>query len=848
MPKRSASPAHARKRDRAEARRPRNLSDQARVALTLVVVFALAFVSVIGLKIYQERRDLVGEAERSQARVAAFLAERTMSRLARAQGAAAGAASAIEAADAADADTMLAALAADPLIREAALLDETGAVIAVSAPDADPDLAEAARSQTADPIWSAPLGEAPPRLFAAAALGLSGGSARLVVEIDPALALPAVAEQQIFALVDSDGRVLAANAAPGAPAPGSLAAQAFDVDVAQVDTIRRNAGGAIADAQVGNDAHGLLGVAPVAGADLTVVLAGPLSVDDELWQSTLLFYLLLLVAPILVAIGLCAVLLMQMKNIQQAREMLEDHERRFRLAVDGARCGVWDWDLTTDTVFMTDSLSKMFGRTGEMTLSGQEFLALVRESDQEKLAEAIRNAPTSNEVDVEFRAYSRPVWLQARGRPWSSGRVMGVAIDITEQKGAQARVTAAESRLRAALESVSECFVLWDARRRLVLSNKKYREFFNLDAKLVTPGAAYEMLELAAQQAIKAVHPSVEDGARDLELADGRWIHFSERRTTEGGLVSIGADITAMKEQEARLVGQEKELKEKVANLRESQRRIADLAQRYEREKVRAEEASRAKSEFLAAMSHELRTPLNAIIGFSDIMSTEMFGPLGDDRYKEYTRDILTSGQLLLALINDILDMSKIEAGKMKLSFETVQPLEIAEQSVRLVRGKADDAGLQLIVDLTEMPEIKADSRAVKQVLLNLMSNAVKFTPEGGKVTFEGRGYADRVRFRVIDSGIGIAPKDLKRIGRPFEQIESQQSKRHQGSGLGLALSRSLTELHGGTLSIESELGKGTAVTIELPLDAEAAVAARAAAKAETADDEDAALLEPTDA
>jgi two-component system cell cycle sensor histidine kinase PleC len=823
MAKQAASSAGKGRRERADSGspKPRNVGDQARVALTLVVVFAAAFISVIGLKILQEWRDLESDAELSQARAAAFLAERSMSRLARAQGAAVGVAASIEATDGADAGALLAGLAADSLIREAVLVGDDGEVIAASDPAAADDLGRVASGAAGDPIWAAPVGDGPPRLFAAAGLGLSEGPARVVVEIDPAFATPSVADRQIFMLIDTLGRVLVSNGAAGAPEPGRSAADAFGLDIARIESVRRSPGGAIGEMRARDGARDALGVAPIAGAELTVVLVGPLTIDEQLWRNTLIFYLLLLVAPILVAFGLCAVLLMQMRNIQQARELLEDHERRFRLAIEGARCGVWDWDLENDTVFMTDSLSRMFGRHGVLTLSGAEFLALVRENDQETLKQAIRGAPEANEVDVEFRAYSRPVWLHARGRPWSNSRVVGVAIDVTEQKGAQARVTAAETRLRAALESVSECFVLWDARRRLVLSNRKFREFFNLDAKLVTPGAAYEMLDLAAQSAIKAVHPSVEDGARELELQDGRWIHFSERRTNDGGLVSIGTDISALKKQEALLVQREKELEEKVASLHDSRERIAEYAKRWEQEKIRAEEASRAKSEFLANMSHELRTPLNAINGFSDIMVQEMFGPLGDARYKEYAGDILSSGDHLLSLINDILDMAKIEAGKMKLSIEPVDPKVLAEQCARFVRGKARDAELEFVLDLAEMPEIQADPRAIKQVLLNLLTNAVKFTREGGRVVMEGRGGADGVRFRVTDTGIGIAPEDLARIGRPFEQIESQQSKTHKGSGLGLALSRSLIELHGGTLVIQSERGKGTTVTVEIPLNAE---------------------------
>jgi len=199
-------------------------------------------------------------------------------------------------------------------------------------------------------------------------------------------------------------------------------------------------------------------------------------------------------------------------------------------------------------------------------------------------------------------------------------------------------------------------------------------------------------------------------------------------------------------------------------------------------------------------------------------MIAELFGPLGDRRYKEYVRDILGSGQHLLAVINDILDMSKIEAGKMSLRFEPLDLLDVAEDAVRLVRDRADAAGLRLAVDMPNLPELEADFRALKQVLLNLLSNALKFTPRGGAVrvfarSARGADGDERVQIGVQDTGIGISREDLDRLARPFEQVESQHSKTQQGTGLGLALSKALVELHGGVLEIHSEPGKGTTVS-----------------------------------
>ena len=312
-------------------------------------------------------------------------------------------------------------------------------------------------------------------------------------------------------------------------------------------------------------------------------------------------------------------------------------------------------------------------------------------------------------------------------------------------------------------------------------------------------------------------------GASEVQLHDGRWLHVSERQTGDGGVVVTAADISALKRQEAVLIQNQQRLEENA-------RALAELAEKHQAASETAESASKAKSEFLANMSHELRTPLNAIIGFSEMMQREMFGPLGDRRYKEYSGDILSSGQHLLALINDILDMSKIEAGKMNIRPEPLDLLELTEDTVRLVRTRADSGGLTIGIEIpSTLPEVEADYRALKQILLNLLSNAVKFTPRGGRVTVSAAEGADgRMRVSVKDTGIGIAEADLARLARPFEQIESQHSKTQQGTGLGLALTKSLVERHGGTLQMESQPGAGTTVCFTLTIAAKGEATAAA--------------------
>jgi cell cycle sensor histidine kinase DivJ len=231
-----------------------------------------------------------------------------------------------------------------------------------------------------------------------------------------------------------------------------------------------------------------------------------------------------------------------------------------------------------------------------------------------------------------------------------------------------------------------------------------------------------------------------------------------------------------------------------------------------------AEQANRAKSRFLANMSHELRTPLNAIIGFSEVMTHEMFGPVGSPRYLEYARLIHESGGHLLELINGVLDMSKIEAGKFELSEEIFDLEDIVTQAVRFVKLQSDRKGVALkpyVVPGAKV--IFADKRAIKQMLINLITNGVKFTPRGGEVHILAARDSNGIEIAVADTGVGIGPEDLKRLGQPFEQVEGEHVREQEGTGLGLALVKALAGMHGGDAVIESMLGEGTTVHVRLP-------------------------------
>jgi|HubBroStandDraft_1064217.scaffolds.fasta_scaffold00066_18 signal transduction histidine kinase len=411
--------------------------------------------------------------------------------------------------------------------------------------------------------------------------------------------------------------------------------------------------------------------------------------------------------------------------------------------------------------------------------------------------------------DCEFRiALGESIrWLRGSALPTAIGDAVlwdGVFIDITATKAAEADALGARRRLEDAIESLSEGFALYDAAGRLLLSNSRQREIHAaIDPGFVfTPGSSFEAAMRSGIAASQLDDPEtfisrrLEDfregnGSWEVQLANGQWFQGSERRMRDGGVVAMRRDITLLKR-------------------REEQLRTA---------MIEAMTANKAKSEFLANMSHELRTPLNAIIGFSEMIGSELFGPLGNVRYCGYVADIHASGQHLLNIINTVLDLARVEAGKIVLSDGAVDVDGLIGDCASLMRERLVRGRLRLRLEIEAgLPILRADPVRLKQVVLNLLSNAIKFTEPHGQIAIRaGRGTDGGLALEIADTGIGIDPRNIPQAFEPFGLVHAADSRAYEGTGLGLPLSKALVEEHGGRLVLTSALGTGTTARVTLP-------------------------------
>jgi two-component system cell cycle sensor histidine kinase PleC len=572
-----------------------------------------------------------------------------------------------------------------------------------------------------------------------------------------------------------------------------------------------------------------------------VAVLQPVARALSTWQQRRSGLALLFATAGIVLTAITIGFIVQSRRARAADEDCDCVRERIDTALNRGHCGLWDWDLARGRIYWSDSMYAMLGydRTGQYMSFGEVSAFIHRDDvDLYALADAISRGEATH-LDQEFRvrdSAGKWIWLKARAelvtdRRTHSQHLVGIVVDISEQRRMAERTATADARLRDAVEAISEAFVLWDADNRLVLCNAKYQQLHQLPAELAQGGASHDEIMMSSAQ------PSIDrepmrslrgtDGSSSYEarLSDGRWLQINGRRTKDGGSVSVGTDITKLKQQEERLTQSEHQLLMHVTDLKASRQKLeaqaqqlADMAERYLEQKAAAESANRAKSEFLANMSHELRTPLNAIIGFSEIMQNGMFGPLCE-KYTDYVQDIRSSGGYLLGIIDDILNMSRLEAGKVNLEKSDVALGLVIEEAVRRAQDEIDRKRLALTIEGARETHLEADPHALYQILGNLLDNAVKFTPDEGQIAIRIRQVPGALNVFIEDTGIGIPKEKIDRIGRPFEQVEGDFTRSYQGSGLGLAIARSLTELHGGSLRLRSAIGAGTIVMVHLPLD-----------------------------
>ncbi len=781
--------------------------------MALVAVFVLAFAFATGAQIKAHLDDAAGTTTAAQASAAALIAERVNANLALAVGAAAGASELARSGGGADAYSLANAAAQSSAAAAAAVIGPNGAIEAITNTQHSALVTEAARNVGDANLWTgAPeMGE----IATAPTVVTRVGNRVIVTVIDPNRLLPELDANARVLIAAPSGAIIYAS--PGLENAGARAQQQV------LAATRANATGALL-----LDGEGATWAAAEANVQLgnfRVMAAAPAPSAMSLLLQALLRFALLAAAP-LAAMGVLYLLMRQ--NAQRARLAEAEAvraEAHFRIAADGAKVGVLEWRPGADEVQCSEQAARLLGAPHD-TLHLRELLELVVSEDRFGVDEEFRRARQSGLLDARFRVTrgGALAWIEARGAAVedASGRaqtrLFATVIDVTQRHEAEARVSRLERQLRAAIENFSGPFALWDPRKRLLLWNQSFAAAFKLGPDILRQRASYEAIAAASTSAIRREKndPSNPD-VRIIELTGGDWLHVVERRAADGGVITVGVDITPLKRKEGELARNEKRLSDALTRAESQEYRIKALAREAHEERQKAEEASRAKSTFLANMSHELRTPLNAVIGFSEIMAKELFGPIANDQYKQYSTDIFDSGNHLLELINDILDMAKIEAGKLTLSPKPLDPSVAIEQAVRLTKRKAEEKGLSIVVDAENLPEIEADHRAVKQILLNLLSNAVKFTDQGA-IMVHARGNAQGLTLRVVDTGCGIPPEHLPRLARPFEQVEEELTRNNSGTGLGLALTKSLAEMHGGRLSIQSEVGRGTIVSIVLPL------------------------------
>lgn len=503
---------------------------------------------------------------------------------------------------------------------------------------------------------------------------------------------------------------------------------------------------------------------------------------------------------------------------RQAETALASADTKLRRVLEITGLGSWEWDIVEDKAIWSDQMCAIFGmRPDRKGLNYAFFLDHIHPDDREHVDRTVRACFETHEpYRTNFRVVAddgKVRFVDARGEvEFGAGgepvRMSGSMLDISELEMTRAALHERDAKLSRILEAAPEAIIIADEQGRIVLFNEGAQGIFGYTPE-ETVGQTIAMLIPERFQAAHSGHVRGFASCGDVQKRMGDRNEIAGVRKN-GEEFPARATISKLETADGLIYS---------VWLRDVTRSKA-IREELLAAKAAAEAASAAKSNFIANMSHELRTPLNAILGFSEVMGMETFGPLGHGRYREYIEDIKKSGEHLLSIINDILNISQLEAGKMQLTdVEAVDVIELVEDCIKWVSPKAAAAGVELAFDGgDDIPALRGERRLLTQVLLNLLSNAVKFSPKGGTVEITAEEDADnRVRISVRDTGVGMRPEQIACIGEPFLQFGEARSRKFEGTGLGLSIAKRLVELHGGKLEGSSAPNEGTIFTMIMP-------------------------------
>jgi PAS domain S-box-containing protein len=508
----------------------------------------------------------------------------------------------------------------------------------------------------------------------------------------------------------------------------------------------------------------------------------------------------------------------QITDLKRIEEALRASDKHMRRLIDIAPEAIIVTDRKMNIQIFNAGAERAFGYNAD-EIVGKNVEILMPSEYRSEHSKHVREFEKSEVIERPIGARSSIMGLRKNGEIFPAegaisklttldGPVFTVMLrDITERLAAENELKSARAHLEDAIESISQAVSLWSPEHELILYNQNFRKMFTNFEDAVFVGQTFNnLIDMAADTDMFSSDSAeaqaygekrkqsfaLADGTPvDRMTPDGGYYQVIDIRTHDGGVLSVGSDVTDVV----------------------TRQNVMQEAMQH------AELANRAKSEFLANMSHELRTPLNAILGFSEILKTEPFGKLGDRRYIDYVSDIHDSGTHLLEIINDILDLSRIEAGQIVLREEAVDVVEAVERVLTMSRGRAIEGDVNLVADLADdLPDLYADARILRQILVNLISNAVKFTEPDKEVSISAEiNSVGEFVICICDEGIGIKEEDLEIVLQPFGQADGSLTRSFEGVGLGLPLTRSFVELHGGDLHLESEVGVGTTVSVAFP-------------------------------